>query len=676
MRWGLCLYCCRCIGIQYCLTYHIWFAGKIQILTLALQSEAVALAENNRDTRLVTSYEALRRREYELITTLLDILPKVENLGEERISQVRDALFHADHPFMMVFVGPFSSGKSSILNALLGKHELLRVGPVPTTDRISILRYGDEPQQMSSGGEVDTVFHPTPMLKQVSFVDTPGLESIFQKHEETTRRFLHRSDVVLLVMLATQAMTAANVNYIRMMREYGKKVIILINQSDLLTPDEQAQVRDYVLEQGQDLLGAQPEVWLVSARKGMQAWEKGRGQSTGENGSEPPVGPDRDPELWQASGLQRLEDYVNTQITDADRLRQKLQTPLQILQNVNQVALEAVKANQAVLDQYQSIADNVEQQLASYKREQDKIVREMNELIRAKFDATSARGGEAIMDIFQLSRAFPSVSRGFVELVGIARLFRRRDQPYSQTRLAFERHKVFEPVRELPEIVADLGPRLEGKDMQDVDDLVKYAHREINALPQEIRGKVIGKVQTPVQYDRSQLQDVRVALEQVEREALTDETERLDGSLRNTLYALAIWEFLILISLIALILGGAITLDQIESIGFLIFMLGLAVGGFLLMPLMGRGLKAAHANRMNKLSNKYVDTLTVAADKQVEYGMRMRREVVAPLTRLVEAQTAIQTEQLNRLQAAQQEMVGIESELANLGKRSLFGLRS
>jgi GTP-binding protein EngB required for normal cell division len=633
------------------------------------------LAEDNRDTRLVTSYESLRRREYELITTLLDILPKVENLGEERISQVRDALFHADYPFLMVFVGPFSSGKSSIINALVGKDDLLRVGPVPTTDRISILRYGDEPQYMDSGGEVDTVFHPNELLKQVSFVDTPGLESIFQKHEETTRRFLHRSDVVLLVMLATQAMTAANLNYIRMVREYGKKVIILINQSDLLTADEQAQVRDYVLEQGRDLLGAQPEVWMVSARQGIEAWVKGGDHAIGENGNQPQK-PDRDIELWQESGLYRLEEYITTQITDADRLRQKLQTPLQILQNVNQVALDAVKSNQAVLDQYQSISDNVEQQLTSYKREQDKIVREMNDLIRAKFDATSDRGGEAIMDIFQLSRALPSVSRGFVELIGVARLFRRRDQPYSQTRLAFEKHKVFEPVRELPDLVSELGPRLEGKDMQDVDDLVKYAHREIGALPQEIRGKVIGKVQTPVQYDRSQLQDVRASLEEIEQEALSDETERLDQSLRNTLYALAIWEFLIIVSLIALILSGSITFDTVESIGFMVFMLALGIGGFLLMPLMGRGLKAAHASRMNKLSTKYVDTLTVAADKQVDYGMRMRREVVAPLTRLVEAQTAIQTGQLNRLQAAQQEMVNIESELAKLGKRRLIGLRN
>ena len=159
-------------------------------------------------------YEAIRRREYELITNLLEVIPRIDGLGEEQVTQMRDALFHADHPYMMVFVGPFSAGKSSLINALLGEHDLLSIGPTPTTDRISILRWGEEPSRNRSG-EVDTVFYPSPLLQKVSFVDTPGLESVFQKHEDITRRFLHRSDTVLLVMLATQAMTARNVEYLQ-----------------------------------------------------------------------------------------------------------------------------------------------------------------------------------------------------------------------------------------------------------------------------------------------------------------------------------------------------------------------------------------------------------------------------------------------------------------------------
>ena len=76
--------------------------------------------------KLVQDYEAIRKREYALITNLLDVLPRIDNIGEERIGQVRDAMFHADHPYLMVLVGAFNSGKSSIINALLGQEDFLR----------------------------------------------------------------------------------------------------------------------------------------------------------------------------------------------------------------------------------------------------------------------------------------------------------------------------------------------------------------------------------------------------------------------------------------------------------------------------------------------------------------------------------------------------------------------
>lgn len=80
------------------------------------------------ENKLVQDYEIIRRREYELITGMLDVLPRIDNVGEQQIGQVRDAMFHADHPYLMVLIGPFSSGKSSIINALLGKEDFLRIG--------------------------------------------------------------------------------------------------------------------------------------------------------------------------------------------------------------------------------------------------------------------------------------------------------------------------------------------------------------------------------------------------------------------------------------------------------------------------------------------------------------------------------------------------------------------
>ena len=92
-------------------------------------------------TKLLRHYDDIRRQEHEEITAFLETLGRVDSLPESDMEQVRDALFHTNHPFLMVMIGPFGSGKSSLINALLGE-PILEVGPVPTTDHIVILRHG------------------------------------------------------------------------------------------------------------------------------------------------------------------------------------------------------------------------------------------------------------------------------------------------------------------------------------------------------------------------------------------------------------------------------------------------------------------------------------------------------------------------------------------------------
>lgn len=600
--------------------------------------------------KLATAYDAIRQREYDVINDLLALLPKIEAIGEDRVNQVRDALFHADHPFLMVFVGPFSSGKSSLINALCGKKELLAIGPVPTTDRISILRYGDELQRMEAGGDVQTVFYPSPLLRKVSFVDTPGLESVFEQHEQITRKFLHRSDVVILTMLATQAMTQRNLDYMQELREYGKKVIIAINQADLLSEAEREQVRDYVLEQSQDKLKSKPEVWLVSARDGMAARDSGGGL---------------DMEAWTASGLDHFERYIDEQLDDVQRLRQKLQTPLQIAQNVHRIATSAVKENQAVLDQYQGIAENVAAQLAAYRREQEKAVRDHNAEIEAKFTQAGENGAAALRDIFQMSRTFGSFRIGLLDLLGLGRLLRRDAKP-QYARRAFERFEVYQTIAELPEITGGLAPRLEGKDIQDADDLVKYANREITSLPQAIRDKVIGEVRAPMTYDRSALQQIRPQLEEIENAARQQEAEKLDERVRSVRFALAVWLLVVIGGLVVMLLTG------FDLIAFFVLLV-MAMLGVFAMPIVGYFMATAHKNRMNGFGQQYIEIVNKAAAKQVDYGMKLRGDVVAPLTRLVETQTQIQTEQFQKLRRIEGELIDIESELTKLGKRRLFG---
>lgn len=626
-----------------------------------LENRQVNLTETTSAPGLLQAYESIRQREYELITGLLDVLPRITQFDDEHVGQVRDALFHADHPFLMVFVGPFSSGKSSIINALLGTKDLLRIGPTPTTDRINILRWGEEARTMDSAGDSNTVFYPSPLLRRVSFVDTPGLESVFQNHEETTRKFLHRSDVVVLVMLATQAMSQRNLQYLQMFRQYGKKIIIVINQADLLTEDERQTVLEYVQQHSKDRLGLEPPVWMISAKTGLKAHESPDG---------------RDEALWQESGLHQLSDYVEKQLNDAERLRQKLQTPLQIVQNAHQAALVAVRKNQTTFDQYRNISDNIEGQLTAQQRAQEKTVREVINQVELHFKKTADRSEEALRDIFQFSRALGSLGRGLTELVGISRFLRRTDGP-SFTRQTFDRYKVFEPLLDLPVTVDRLAPRLEGQDMQDIDDLVEYGRREVNNLPESVQERVIGTIQAPVKYDRDMLQGIRPELDELEDQAKVIETEKLDRIRRNTLLYLAVWEVIVVILVIALFnVRGAVDVSTEGPIALiaLIVLLGAGLLGFAAIPLRGRTVHNEYVKRLMQIQQQYTQLLEQAADKQIEYGMQLRRDTISPLTRLVETQANMHDTQLQTLQEAEQSMVQIESDLNALGKRKILGV--
>ncbi|MCA9889192.1 MAG: hypothetical protein KC546_12510, partial [Anaerolineae bacterium] len=441
---------------------------------------------------------------------------------------------------------------------------------------------------------------------------------------------------------------------------YGKKIIIVINQADLLNAEEQETVRQYVKDQTRDNLGIEPPIWMVSAKQGLAARSGGS----------------FDEALWRQSGMQQFEDYIEKQLSDADRLRQKLQTPLQIVQNVHGAALEAVRGNQTTFDQYRSIGDNIDHQLTSQKRAQDKAVRDAMAEVEAKFKDSADRSGEAFHDVFRLGRALPSFGGGIMELFGIARLFRRNDQP-TYMEQSFRKFKVFEPIDQLPEVVDKLAPRLEGQDMQDIDNLVGYGQREMEQLPVELSDKIIGKIQAPTSYDREALLDVRDSLDLIEDEARIIETEKVELARRNTLLYLAIWELVTIILLIALF-GAWSALDAASELPIniiaLLILLSALVGGFAALPLRGRMLHVQHANRLNKLQGRYIEILRQAADKQVEYSMQLRRDAIAPLTRLVEAQAAIQDEQMSQLKSAEQEIQKLESELNAFGKRKLLGI--
>jgi small GTP-binding protein len=214
---------------------------------------------------LDSNTSALAQDVRELLTRGLDALARV---GAET-EPLRQALLDLDSPFLLVAVGEFNSGKSTLLNALLGG-DFLKEGVTPTTDRINLIGFGPEPRLKPHSPELVVMELPHALLKDVQLVDTPGTNAILRHHQVLTQKFLPRADLILFVTSADRPFTQSEADFLNFIRAWGKKVVLIVNKSDLLTEPELQQVLEFVQKGADQTLGQVPPIFAVSARLARQ----------------------------------------------------------------------------------------------------------------------------------------------------------------------------------------------------------------------------------------------------------------------------------------------------------------------------------------------------------------------------------------------------------------------
>ena len=313
------------------------------------------------------------------------------------LAAVRRAVADLDDLFLLVVVGEFNAGKSALLNALLGG-PYVEEGVTPTTARVTLLRYGDQPAEHSlPDGTVERTL-PAPLLRELSIVDTPGTNAIIRQHEDLTREFVPRSDLVLFVTSVDRPFTETERAFMEHIRAWGKKVLVVLNKIDLLRDDDQlAQVEQFVRESVSRLLGFTPEVFALSTRLAAE------GKAGGSAGAE----------AWRRSRFDALERYLVETLDEAERVRLKLLSPLGIAERVAREEAEATAGRLAVVQADLQGADAIEGQLEVYRsdlhrdferrlHEVENIVYELNDRADAFFDETLRLG--RVFDLFNADR--------------------------------------------------------------------------------------------------------------------------------------------------------------------------------------------------------------------------------------------------------------------------------
>src|SRR5512143_4352417 len=183
-------------------------------------------------TPLTEQQFQLLNRERALLENLRVTLARLDAAPEDQ-RHLEQSLRQLEELFLLVVVGEFNSGKSAFINALLGQ-SLLEEGVTPTTDRVHILRYGPELTRTARDEDLLVVTWPVAWLRDINLVDTPGTNSVLQRHQAITEDFIPRSDLVLFITSVDRPFTESERTFLERVRDWGKKIVVVVNKIDML----------------------------------------------------------------------------------------------------------------------------------------------------------------------------------------------------------------------------------------------------------------------------------------------------------------------------------------------------------------------------------------------------------------------------------------------------------
>lgn len=530
------------------------------------------------------------------------------------LRQVASAL---DELFLLVIVGEFNAGKSACINALLHTN-VLEEGVIPTTTRITMLRYGEQNEQHQRDNSLLELHYPADFLQDISIVDTPGVNAILREHERLTEEFVPRSDLILFVTSVDRPFTQSERTFLERIRNWGKKVIIVLNKIDMLqTPEALTEVVTFVRENCKNLLDFQPEIFPVSALRAQQA-RTAIGHSA--------------VELWESSRFGPLEEYLFHTLDEQERVRLKLLSPLGVMQRLLNEAQRSVEQRANLLAEDARTVATIEEQLNLYKEDMEtnfshrlgeieNIVLEMRERGDRFFDNTIRLG--RILDLLQTQRI----------------------------RNEFEQEVIGDSASHIDETVQRLIDWLVEHEHRLWQDVMEYLDRRSQVSVRR-DNEMVGSIGRQFDYNRrTLLQSVaRTATKVVQTYDRQAEAQNLSEDLRTAVAqtALASAGGIGLGAAIVAIAGAAAAADVTGIIaGITLISLGLYI-----IPSRRTHAKRNFNDKMQELRTRLHNAMNEQFHKELNNAINRVRDTIAPYTRFVRAEqkkTAAMQEQLTHL---------------------------
>nr|XP_061778720.1 uncharacterized protein LOC133570081 [Nerophis lumbriciformis] len=187
--------------------------------------------------------------------------------NELRQHEVSDGEIHSKP--MVLFLGPWSVGKSSMINYLLGLHgtsQELYTGAEPTTSEYTVIMHGEKLRTIEGvvmAADTSRSFSPLEkfgqsflerlvgyemphkLLERVTIVDTPGIIENRKQQErgypynEVCQWFIDRADLIFLVFDPTKLDVGGELELLfRLMKGRESQIRIILNKADSLSTQD------------------------------------------------------------------------------------------------------------------------------------------------------------------------------------------------------------------------------------------------------------------------------------------------------------------------------------------------------------------------------------------------------------------------------------------------------
>jgi len=555
---------------------------------------------------------------------LLDLYTSLVTLGASSEDQaaVRQSQLQLDSLFLLVIAGEFNAGKSAFINALLGDR-ILEEGVTPTTSRIHVVKFGPAVNATSLDEVTDEITAPVDLLREIHIVDTPGTNAIERHHEAITQNFLPRADIVFFLTSADRPLTESERLFLSQIREWGKKIVIVLNKIDILENDSDLQrILAFITENIQRLLGFLPEIFPVAARPALQAKRSGN------------------TEALTQTRFDKLEDYIVTTLDEQERVRLKLLNPLGVGARVVNKYIGETEKNLLLLQGDSQTVDQIERELKVYQQDMSK-----------GFHLRLA-------DVDNILHEFEKRGDDFFEsTIRLSKIFDLTDKP--KIKAEFEKRVVGDLPKQIELRIQEVIDWLVTSDLQQWQTVREHLARRRS----EQADRLVGQMNAGFQYDRTHLLDTvgKTTQRTLENYDKDSEASRMAESLQEAVGRMAI------VGVGAVGLGTAVTIlatTAAADVTGLVAAGALAALGLLILPHRKQSARKQLHEKIGAMRTQLISALTAQFDKEVQNSVRRVEDALAPYTRFIRAEQEKLEQSRTKLKQLQSDLLTQTSTLS------------